>query len=77
MTKELSTGTVKFWDPAKAYGFISQTNGGADVFLHISALERAGLDTIKRGARVSFSTRPDRFGKGPVATDIKILDAAA
>jgi CspA family cold shock protein len=53
-------GTVKWFNPAKGYGFIQPDDGGKDVFVHISAVERAGLSTLAEGAKVSFDLVADR-----------------
>ena len=50
----MTTGTVKWFDPAKGYGFIENTEGGKDIFLHVSALEQAGIDSLEEGQEVSF-----------------------
>ena len=56
----MSTGTVKFFNATKGYGFIAPDTGGADVFVHISAVERAGLRTLNEGQKVSFDIVADR-----------------
>jgi CspA family cold shock protein len=56
----MQNGTVKFFNEQKGYGFIAPENGGADVFVHISALERAGLSSLSEGQKVSFDTERDR-----------------
>lgn len=66
------TGTVKFFKSDKGFGFIMPDNGDADVFVHISAVERSGLTSLDSGQRVSFETEPDRHGKGPKAVELKI-----
>jgi CspA family cold shock protein len=50
----LQTGTVKWFNSAKGYGFIQPDGGGADAFVHISAVERAGLDSLSEGQRVQY-----------------------
>ena len=50
----MATGTVKWFNATKGFGFIQPDAGGADVFVHISAVERAGVDALKEGQRVSF-----------------------
>ena len=60
----MDTGTVKFYNTQKGYGFIAPDNGGKDVFVHASALERAGIPTLSEGQKVSFDTQEDaRSGK--------------
>ena len=59
----MATGTVKWFNPAKGYGFIEPEDGSRDVFVHISALERAGLGTLNEGQKVSFEVMPGRDGK--------------
>ena len=50
----MANGTVKWFNPTKGYGFIQPEEGGKDVFVHISALQRAGLSTLAEGQRVSY-----------------------
>lgn len=54
------TGTVKFYNETKGYGFIQPDNGGKDVFVHATALERAGMRSLAEGQKVSFDTQEDR-----------------
>lgn len=56
----MQTGTVKFYNVQKGYGFIAPESGGKDVFVHATALERAGMSTLAEGQRVSFDTAEDR-----------------
>jgi cold shock protein len=56
-------GTVKFFNADKGYGFIAPDNGGQDAFVHISAVERAGLITLNQNQRVSYELEEDRRGK--------------
>jgi len=56
----MTTGTVKFYNSAKGYGFIQPDDGGKDVFVHVTALERAGLRTLVEGQKVSFDIEADR-----------------
>jgi CspA family cold shock protein len=65
------TGTVKFCNGMKGFGFITPADGEKDVFVHISAVEAAGLDELAEGQRVSFETGPDTRGKGPKATKLE------
>lgn len=57
------TGTVKFFNTDKGYGFIAPETGGGDAFVHISAVERAGLSTLQKDQRVSYELETDRRGK--------------
>ena len=60
----MATGTVKFFNSTKGYGFISPDQGGDDIFVHISAVERAGMATLVEGQKVSFDAVMDnRKGK--------------
>jgi len=63
----MSTGTVKWFNATKGYGFIQPSEGGADVFVHISAVEQAGLGTLKEGQQVNFEAV--RGQKGKVAAE--------
>jgi CspA family cold shock protein len=72
-TKEehMTIGTVKFFNTAKGFGFIAPEGGGKDVFVHISALEAAGLRALSEGQKVSFDIQPD--ARGAKATNIKAV----
>jgi CspA family cold shock protein len=60
----MTKGTVKFYNDQKGYGFIQPDDGGKDVFVHATALERAGLHGLREGQKVSFDTQTDpRSGK--------------
>ncbi len=67
----MPVGTVKWFNPQKGFGFIQQESGGADVFVHISAVEQAGLTTLNDGQRVSFDLEAGRQGKTS-AVNLKI-----
>ena len=63
----MESGTVKFYNEQKGYGFIQPDNGGKDVFVHATALERAGMSGLREGQKVRFDTQPDRrTGKSAV-----------
>ncbi len=72
----MATGTVKFFNPAKGFGFISPHDGGADVFVHISAVERSGLSGLDDGAEVSFQVEKDRRSGKLAAVDLEVTGAA-
>ena len=56
----MNTGTVKFYNDQKGFGFIQPDDGGKDVFVHATALERAGIRSLSEGQKVSFDTQEDR-----------------
>jgi CspA family cold shock protein len=65
----MNTGIVKFYNSQKGFGFIQPDSGGKDVFVHASALERAGMHSLNEGQKVSFDTQEDRrTGKIAVGT---------
>lgn len=59
----MATGTVKWFNPTKGYGFIEPDEGGKDVFVHVSAVERAGMDGLSEGQKVSYDLEEGRNGK--------------
>ncbi|MBM3484933.1 MAG: cold-shock protein [Alphaproteobacteria bacterium] len=59
----MATGTVKWFNATKGYGFIAPDGGGKDVFVHVSAVQRAGLRTINEGQKVSFEMTSGRDGR--------------
>ena len=59
----MAAGTVKWFNPTKGYGFIEPNDGSKDVFVHISAVERAGLASLREGQKVEFEVMPGRNGK--------------
>ena len=59
----MSTGTVKWFNTIKGYGFITPDDGSADVFVHISAVERAGMSSLAEGQRLSYELERGRSGK--------------
>ncbi len=56
----MATGTVKFFNPGKGFGFIAPEDGERDVFVHISAVEQAGMDTLTEGQRLSYEVVTER-----------------
>ena len=68
------TGTVKFFNQSKGFGFIKPDDGGADIFVHISALQASGLTMLSENQKVSYETEPDRRGKGPKAVNLSIAE---
>ena len=61
-----TTGTVKFFNVSKGFGFISPDGGGKDVFVHATAVERAGIRALSEGQRVTFDVEPDARGSKAV-----------
>lgn len=59
----MATGTVKWFNSVKGFGFIEPADGGKDAFVHISAVERAGLASLREGQKVSYELVPGRNGK--------------
>ena len=59
----MATGTVKWFNSQKGYGFIQPTNGGADVFVHITAVERAGMDGLQEGQTLSYDLEQGQRGR--------------
>ena len=68
----MPTGTVKFFNTQKGFGFIRPDDGSKDVFVHITAVERAGLKDLTEGQRITFEVEPDKKGKGPKAVNLVI-----
>jgi CspA family cold shock protein len=69
-------GTVKFFNDSKGYGFIAPEGGGNDAFVHISAVERAGMRTLSQDQRVSYDIEQDQRGKMK-AVNLQSADAAS
>jgi CspA family cold shock protein len=65
------TGTVKFYNTAKGFGFITPDEGGKDVFVHATALEAAGMPPLYEGDRVTFELQDDKRGRGKQAGQLK------
>lgn len=68
----MATGTVKWFDATKGYGFITPDEGGQDAFVHISAVERAGLSTLNDGQKVQYELERGRNGK-MAATNLEAM----
>ena len=68
----MATGTVKWFNDQKGYGFIQPDQGGKDVFVHISAVERAGLGTLREGQKVSYEVVPDRRSGKSSADNLRV-----
>ncbi len=66
-------GTVKWFNSMKGYGFIEPEGGGKDAFVHISAVERAGISSLNEGQRVEFEIQPGQNGKSS-AENLKLID---
>jgi len=69
----MATGTVKWFNPAKGFGFIEPEDGSKDAFVHISAVERAGLSTLNEGQKVSYELQSGQNGKSS-AENLSIVD---
>jgi cold shock protein len=66
------SGTVKFFNAQKGYGCIKPDDGGRDIFVHITAVERSGLSNLNEGQRIEFDVEPDKKGKGPKAVNLVV-----
>jgi CspA family cold shock protein len=66
------TGVVKFFNAERGYGFIKPDDGARDVFVHITAVEAAGLKNLNEGQKISFDVEPDKKGKGPKAVNLVV-----
>jgi CspA family cold shock protein len=69
----MPTGTVKWFNPVKGFGFIEPSDGSKDAFVHISAVERAGLATLNEGQKVEYELVPGQGGKSS-AENLVVLD---
>jgi CspA family cold shock protein len=69
----MTVGTVKWFDSVKGYGFVQPDDGSKDAFVHISAVERAGLSTLNEGQKIQYDLVPGRNGKS-AADNLVILD---
>jgi CspA family cold shock protein len=59
----MPTGTVKWFNPTKGFGFVQPDTGGKDIFVHISAVQRAGLQTLKEGQKVTYEIQTQKDGR--------------
>ncbi len=66
-------GVVKFFNTEKGYGFIKPDDGGRDIFVHVTAVSRAGLEVLDQGQKVTFDIEPDKKGKGPKAVNLVVM----
>jgi CspA family cold shock protein len=69
----MSVGTVKWFNPSKGYGFVEPSDGSKDVFIHISALERAGIGSLSEGQKIEYELVPGNNGKTS-ADSVKLVD---
>ncbi len=69
----MPTGTVKWFNPTKGFGFIEPDEGGTDAFVHISAVEQAGLSSLNEGQKVNYELEPGREGK-MAAANLSLAD---
>jgi len=69
---QMANGTVKWFNGQKGFGFIQPEDGGKDVFVHASALERSGVPALNEGDKVSFEIEDDRRGRGKQAANVQL-----
>ena len=69
----MATGTVKWFNPNKGFGFIQPDDGGKDAFVHISAVERSGLSSLQEGQKVEYELAPGRDG-GSAAENLVVVE---
>lgn len=67
------TGIVKFFNTSKGYGFIKPDDGSKDIFVHITAVQAAGIPDITEGMKLSYELQDDRRGRGQQATELQLL----
>jgi CspA family cold shock protein len=68
---KMTIGTVKFFNASKGFGFIAPEDGGKDVFVHVTAVEKAGLRTLNEGQKVNFDIQPD--ARGSKAANLSVV----
>lgn len=66
-------GTVKFFNQAKGYGFVSPENSGKDVFVHVTAVQKSGIPELSEGMKISFEVQADKRGRGPQAVNLQLI----
>jgi CspA family cold shock protein len=74
LEKKMTTGTVKWFNGQKGFGFIQPNDGGQDVFVHISAVERAGLSGLAEGQKVNFELKTDKMRGKTSAENLSLAD---
>ena len=67
------TGTVKFFNTTRGFGFIAPEDGAKDIFVHVTAVERSGIPPLVEGQKISFETEDDRRGRGVQAVDLEAV----
>ncbi len=67
------SGTVKFFNHTRGFGFIAPEDGGKDVFVHATALERSGVPSLEEGDKVKFEIEDDRRGRGKQAANVQLV----
>ena len=72
----MTTGTVTWFNPAKGFGFIEPEDGSTDAFVHISAVERAGMGTLSEGQKISYDLQPGQNGKSSAENLKEVSDDA-
>jgi CspA family cold shock protein len=70
---DMTNGTVKFFNTQKGFGFIAPANGGNDVFVHISALERSGISHLNEGQKVTYETQIDKRSGKPAVSSLELV----
>jgi len=67
------SGKIKFFDKERGFGFVTPDGGGRDVFVHVSAVQRAGVPYLDEGMLISYATEDDTRGRGPQAINLQLL----